>query len=320
MFMPRSFAHACEDYWIYDLESHLYIREDGTLRNKYPKRFKTEQEAQDFLNKWLPNGYWYGSRNEEYFIDWLTQEHIQEQAELGDKEALDCSIEHWKQIVVAGWDVFYTAYRRGKVNIYSNYCALCERFKLPSPYIGTKCSNCTIATKAGVSGCSDTPHGKARIAFDRRDRQAFESAAVEELNFLIELRNGLFGNPYLTTELETKINETEYKSFVNKLRNDDLNCSDVVLIHGVLGIAGESGELVDIVKKHLVYHGELDVEHLKEELGDLLHYMTYLLIKYNWSLSDLMSANIKKLRKRYPNGYSDEDALARRDKLKIPSP
>jgi len=212
MFMPRSFSHACKDYWIYDLESHFYIREDGTLRNCYPKHFKTEQEAQDFLNKWLPKGHWiewldylFGKvTTTDYTIDWLTQEHIQEQAELGDKEALDCSIEHWKQIVVAGWDVFYTAYRRGKVNIYSNYCALCERFKLPSPYIGTKCSNCTIATKAGVSGCLDTPHEKARIAFDRRDKQAFKSAAVEELNFLIELRNELFGNPYSTIKLETE--------------------------------------------------------------------------------------------------------------------
>jgi NTP pyrophosphatase (non-canonical NTP hydrolase) len=108
--------------------------------------------------------------------------------------------------------------------------------------------------------------------------------------------------------------EQEYKNYVDSLRNDNLDCSNVVLIHGVFGIASEAGELIDIVKKHMVYHQPVNIVHLKEELGDLLYYFTCLTSKYNWTLEELMEENFQKLTKRYPNGYSDNDALARKDK------
>jgi hypothetical protein len=210
MFMTRSFTYACEDYWIYDLESGLYIREDGTLGSCCPKFFKTEQEAQDFLNKWLPKGHWVfncyletGLYSRKFYkVDWLTPEHIQEQAKLGDKEALDCSIEHWKQIVVAGFDEFIKARKADGVNIGSFHCALCRRNRLFTEH---GCGDTCLIYRKLKSSCSyDTPYRKVSGAFDKQDKQAFESAAVEELNFLIELRNELFGNPYSTTELETE--------------------------------------------------------------------------------------------------------------------
>jgi NTP pyrophosphatase (non-canonical NTP hydrolase) len=110
--------------------------------------------------------------------------------------------------------------------------------------------------------------------------------------------------------------EKDYKAFVNYLKNDNLDCSDVVLIHGVFGIAGEAGELIDIVKKHMVYHKPVDVAHVKEELGDLLHYITYLTNKYDWTFEELTEANFQKLKIRYPSGYSDKDAIKRADKEK----
>lgn len=115
--------------------------------------------------------------------------------------------------------------------------------------------------------------------------------------------------------IDMKISEIEFKHFVDKLRNNDLDCSNVVDIHGILGIAGETGELVGIIKKSVVYHEPINEEHLKEELGDLLHYMMYLLSNHSWTLGDLMTDNVKKLKKRYPNGYSDKDAVERKDKL-----
>lgn len=108
--------------------------------------------------------------------------------------------------------------------------------------------------------------------------------------------------------------EQDYKQFVDNLKNDDLDCSDVVLIHAVFGIAGEAGELIDIVKKHMAYHKPVNVAHIKEEMGDLLHYFTYLTNKYGWTLEELMEENYQKLKIRYPDGYSDVDALARKDK------
>jgi len=108
--------------------------------------------------------------------------------------------------------------------------------------------------------------------------------------------------------------EKDFKEYVSQLKSDALDCNDVVFIHGVIGIASEAGELVDILKKHMVYHKPLDEAHVKEELGDLLHYMTYLLNTFGWSLAEIMETNVKKLKQRYPNGYSDKKALERKDK------
>jgi len=110
------------------------------------------------------------------------------------------------------------------------------------------------------------------------------------------------------------MNEQVFSDYVNWLTNDNLNFSNPTELHAAIGIASEAGELLDIIKKELVYHAEPDSEHLKEELGDILHYMMYILRNRNWTLEDLMIANVTKLNKRYPNGYSNKDALERKDK------
>jgi len=53
---------------------------------------------------------------------------------------------------------------------------------------------------------------------------------------------------------------------------------------------------------------------LIEELGDLFHYMSRLMYNYELSLTDIIQANVNKLGKRFPNGYSDKDAIGRADK------
>jgi hypothetical protein len=213
MFTVKSTLDNNIDFWIYESEYDLYIRENGTLGGCHPKFFKTRQEAQDFLNKWLPKRHWvfnfppltgqYGKTF--YRIDWLTPEYVQEQAKLGDKEALDCSIEHWKQVVVAGYDEFIKAQKANRVDIDSFYCALCCRNHLIT-HLG--CSDACLIYRKLKSGCSNgTPFRKVTTALAKEDKQAFESAAVEELNFLIELRNELFGNPYLETKEMSTIDE-----------------------------------------------------------------------------------------------------------------
>lgn len=86
------------------------------------------------------------------------------------------------------------------------------------------------------------------------------------------------------------------------------------LIHGAMGIAGESGELVDAIKKHVFYGKPLDVENVKEELGDILWYMSILMDEVGSSFEDIMTRNDDKLGKRFPKGYSNEAAIARADK------
>jgi NTP pyrophosphatase (non-canonical NTP hydrolase) len=87
------------------------------------------------------------------------------------------------------------------------------------------------------------------------------------------------------------------------------------LLHATLGISGEAGELLDAVKKSFIYNKPLDFENAKEELGDLLWYMALACRTLDVSFEELMQMNIDKLTKRYPEKYTDEDAIARADKI-----
>ena len=86
------------------------------------------------------------------------------------------------------------------------------------------------------------------------------------------------------------------------------------LLHHSIGIAGEGGELVDAIKKHVFYGKTLDTENVVEECGDLLWYMTRLLDTLGFTLEEAMTHNNIKLKKRYEKGYSDKAAQERADK------
>jgi NTP pyrophosphatase (non-canonical NTP hydrolase) len=86
------------------------------------------------------------------------------------------------------------------------------------------------------------------------------------------------------------------------------------LIHATLGIAGESGEVVDIIKKHVAYGKSLDLVKLADELGDLFHYMSRVMYLTGISMEEIQTANLTKLRARYPEGYNHTAAISQRDK------
>lgn len=89
-----------------------------------------------------------------------------------------------------------------------------------------------------------------------------------------------------------------------------------LLVLGALGLAGEAGEVVDLIKKHLFHKKSLDRDKLILEMGDLRWYMEALLVKINATMEEVEAVNIKKLRARYPNGFNAEDAAARKDEWK----
>ena len=78
-----------------------------------------------------------------------------------------------------------------------------------------------------------------------------------------------------------------------------------------LGLAGESGEVADLLKKHLGHGHPLDVDKLRAELGDVLWYIAALCTLYNITLDSVAATNIDKLRKRYPDGFSHEASRTR---------
>ena len=84
-----------------------------------------------------------------------------------------------------------------------------------------------------------------------------------------------------------------------------------LILNGVLGLGGESGECLDIVKKHLFQGHELDKEHLAEELGDVAWYLAVSAHAIGMDLESILQGNVDKLRKRYPDGFDQERSLHR---------
>lgn len=86
------------------------------------------------------------------------------------------------------------------------------------------------------------------------------------------------------------------------------------LLHMGVGICGEAGELIDAIKKAVIYNKELDVRNVIEELGDIEFYMEGLRQGLGISREVTIEANLAKLSIRYAKGYTDEAAQARADK------
>ena len=104
----------------------------------------------------------------------------------------------------------------------------------------------------------------------------------------------------------------DYQKLAMTTLNPALSEKDV-LINGVMGLCGESGEAIDIVKKWLAQGHELDKEKLAKELGDICWYVAETATALGLSLEDIMEANIEKLRKRYPEGFDTQRSVNRQE-------
>lgn len=102
----------------------------------------------------------------------------------------------------------------------------------------------------------------------------------------------------------------EYQALAMTTLNPELNKKDV-LINSVMGLCGESGEAIDIVKKWLAQGHELDKEHLAKELGDIAWYLAEAATALDIPLEDILQANIDKLKKRYPEGFDAKRSTVR---------
>ena len=102
----------------------------------------------------------------------------------------------------------------------------------------------------------------------------------------------------------------EYQKLAMTTLNPALSKKDV-LINGVMGLCGESGEAIDIVKKHLHQGHELDREKLIKELGDIAWYLAETAYALGVPLEDVLQGNIDKLKKRYPEGFDSQNSINR---------
>ncbi len=104
----------------------------------------------------------------------------------------------------------------------------------------------------------------------------------------------------------------EYQELAMRTVNPELDKKDM-LINSVMGLCGESGEAIDIVKKWFAHGHELDREHLAKELGDIAWYLAEAAMALDMKLDDIFGANIEKLKKRYPGGFETKRSIERVD-------
>lgn len=112
----------------------------------------------------------------------------------------------------------------------------------------------------------------------------------------------------------------EYKEFVVSRKKDGQAILDTLtpekcdLLHMAILVSGEAGELLDAVKKHVIYNTPLDIVNVQEELGDILFGVFGMLDNLDLDFHHILASNVDKLSIRYKDGYSDEEAQNRKDK------
>jgi len=89
------------------------------------------------------------------------------------------------------------------------------------------------------------------------------------------------------------------------------NPSNARLLHYVLGLCTEVGELQDTIKKFVAYGKAIDRTNIKEELGDILWYHARMCDLFGFSYEEVMETNINKLKKRYGDKFTEHAALNR---------
>lgn len=107
----------------------------------------------------------------------------------------------------------------------------------------------------------------------------------------------------------------EYQMLANTFNSGtsvDLSLKNELLARNALGLVGEAGEVADYIKKGVFHLHGVDTEKVKDELGDVMWYVSTLATILNLSLTDIMEYNINKLSNRYPNGFTPEDSKNRK--------
>ena len=113
-----------------------------------------------------------------------------------------------------------------------------------------------------------------------------------------------------TTEYVTLTGVTDHDETGEYLMS--IRCeANARLLHYVLGVGTEAGELQDAVKRVIAYGKPLDAVNIKEEIGDVLWYLARLCALTNVTLEQCMETNIAKLKARYGDKFTEHAALNR---------
>lgn len=127
-------------------------------------------------------------------------------------------------------------------------------------------------------------------------------------------------NEYQKAALRTEAPKDIYKApteilkifaMLGVISNPEDSISAIRLLQGVMGLNGETGEAVDILKKVLFQGHKFDKEHMARELGDISWYLALSADAIGYDLETIFQMNIDKLKARYPNGFDIDKSLNR---------
>lgn len=99
------------------------------------------------------------------------------------------------------------------------------------------------------------------------------------------------------------MNFNEYQDGCFRTANRGLSEKDCQL-NWATGLAGETGEYCELIKKHYFHGKPLDRESIKKELGDILWYLTSAATTNGFSLEEIAQTNLDKLKARYPDKFT----------------
>lgn len=89
------------------------------------------------------------------------------------------------------------------------------------------------------------------------------------------------------------------------------NPRTIQLLHACLGMTTEVGEFTDMLKKHLFYGKKFDHVNGVEELGDTTWYVSLAIDALKTTMDEVITVNIEKLRKRFPEKFTEDLAINR---------
>lgn len=95
--------------------------------------------------------------------------------------------------------------------------------------------------------------------------------------------------------------------------NETIPDEDIMFIWNAVGLSGETGEVLELLKKAVFHRHPLDREKLTKELGDVLWYLSAIATHAGIDLGVVAEQNIDKLMARYPRGFRETDSINRKD-------